>query len=45
VLVMNLEKLLELLFVLFAALLRLLLGNESGRSIRTMPLTPQIALG
>ena len=44
VLVMNLEKLLELLFVLFATLLRLLLGNESGRSIRTMPLKPQIAL-
>ena len=43
VLVMNLEKLLELHFVLFTALLRLLLGNECGRSIRTVPLKPQIA--
>ncbi len=43
VLVMNIEKLLELLFVLFTALLRLLLGNEGGRSIRTVPLKPQIA--
>jgi hypothetical protein len=43
VLVMNLEKLLELLFVLCAALLRLLLGNACGRSVRTMPLKSQIA--
>jgi hypothetical protein len=42
VLVMNLEKLLELIFVLFAALLRLLLVKEGGRSIRTVPLKPQI---
>jgi hypothetical protein len=40
--VMNLEKLLELLFVFFTALLRLL-GNEGGRSIRTVPPKPQIA--
>jgi IS5 family transposase len=44
VLVMNLEKLLERLFVLFAALLHLLLGNEIGRSIRTLPLKPHMAL-
>ena len=43
VLVMNLEKLLELLFILFAVLLRLLLVNEGGRSIHTVPLKPQIA--
>jgi hypothetical protein len=43
VLVMKLEKLLELLFVLFSALLRLLLVNEGGRSIRTIPLKHQIA--
>jgi IS5 family transposase len=43
VLVMNLEKPLELLFVLFAALLRLLLVNEGSRSIRTVPLKPQKA--
>ena len=43
VLVMNLEKLLELLFVFFTALLRILLVNESGQSIRTMPLKAQIA--
>ena len=43
VLVMNLEKLLELLFVLFTALLRLLLVKEGGCSIRTVPLKPQIA--
>ena len=43
VLVMNLEKLLELLFVFFAALLRLLLVNESGQSLRTLPLKPQMA--
>jgi hypothetical protein len=41
--VMNLEKLLELLFILFAALLCLLLVKEGGRSIRTVPLKPQIA--
>ena len=43
VLVMNLEKLLELLFVFFTALLRILLVNESGQSIRTMPMKAQIA--
>ncbi len=43
VLVMNLQKLLELLFALFTALLRLLLANEGGRSIHTVPLKPQIA--
>ena len=43
ILVMNLEKLLELLFVFFTALLRLLLVDEGGRSIRTVPLKPQIA--
>ena len=43
VLVMNLEKLLELLFVFFTALLRLLLVNEGSRSIHTVPLKPQIA--
>jgi hypothetical protein len=43
VLVMNHEKLLELLFVLFMAWLRLLLVNEGGRSIHTVPLKPQIA--
>jgi hypothetical protein len=43
VLVMNLEKLLELLFVFFAALLRLLLVNESGQNVRTLPLKPQMA--
>jgi hypothetical protein len=43
VLVMNLEKLLELLFVFFTALLCLLLVKEGGRSIRTVPLKPQIA--
>lgn len=37
VLVMNLEKLLELLFVFFAALLHLLLVNESGQSVRALP--------
>ena len=40
---MNLEKLLELLFVFFTALLRILLVNESGQSIRTMLPKPQIA--
>ena len=43
VLVMNLEKLLELLFVLITALLRLFLVNESGQSARTLPLKPHIA--
>lgn len=43
VLVMNLEKLLELLIVLFTALLRLLLANGVGRSTHTVPLKPQIA--
>jgi IS5 family transposase len=44
VLVMNLvEKLLDLLFVFFTALLRLLLVNEGSRSLRTVPLKPQIA--
>jgi len=43
VLVMNLEKLLALLFVFFTALLRLLLVKEGGRSIRTVPLKPEIA--
>ena len=43
VLVMNLEKLLELLFVFFSALLRLLLVNEGGRSMRTLPLKHQVA--
>lgn len=43
VLVMNLEKLPGLLFVLFTTLLCLLLVNESGQSIRTLPLEPQMA--
>ena len=43
VLVMNLEKLLELLFVFFTVLLRLLLSTEGGRSIRTVPPKPQMA--
>jgi IS5 family transposase len=43
VLVMNLEKLLEPLFVFFTVLLRLLLVNESGGSSRSMPLESQIA--
>ena len=43
VLVMNLEKLLELLCVFFKALLRLLLLNEGGQSIHTVPLKAQIA--
>jgi IS5 family transposase len=42
VLVMNLEKLLELLFVFFAALLRLVLGTVSSGSSCRMPLMPQI---
>ena len=40
---MNLEKLLELLFVFFAALLRLFLVNESSQIVRTLPLKPQMA--
>jgi len=40
-LVMNLEKLLELLFVLFTVLLRLLLVNGGGRSIHNQPLKHQ----
>jgi len=40
---MNLEKLLELLFVFFTALPRLLLVKEGGRSIRTVTPKPQIA--
>jgi hypothetical protein len=43
VLVMNLEKLLELLFVFFAALLRLLLVNENGQGVRTLPPKHQVA--
>lgn len=43
VLVMNLEKLPELLFVLFATFLRLLLVNENGQSVRTLPLNHQAA--
>ena len=41
--VMNQEKLLELLFVLFATLLRLLLVNESGHSVRALQPKPKIA--
>lgn len=43
VLVMKLEKLLELLFILFTALLRLLLVNGGGRSVQNVPLKHQIA--
>jgi len=43
VMVMSLERLLELLFVFFAALLRLILVNEGGRSMRTLPLENQVA--
>ena len=43
VLVMNLEKLLELLFVFFTALLRLLLVNENGQSVRLLTSNHQIA--
>ena len=43
VLVMNIEKLLELLFAFFAALLRVLLVNENGPSVRTLPLKHQVA--
>jgi IS5 family transposase len=43
VLVMNLEKLLELLFVLFAYWLQLLLGNEPGMCSRFAHLSNQVA--
>ena len=43
VLVMNLEKLLEFLFVLFTALLRLLLVNGGDWSVRIAPVKYQIA--
>ena len=43
VLVMNLEKLLELLFVLFTALLRLLQVSGGDWSIRPVPAKYQIA--
>ena len=43
VLAMNLEKLLALVLILFTALLRFLLINEGGVSIRTVPLKPQMA--
>jgi IS5 family transposase len=43
ILVMNLEKLLELLFVYIATLLRLLLGIDSDQCIRIMPLNSQMA--
>jgi hypothetical protein len=41
--VMDLEKQLELLFVFFVALLQLLLVEEGGRRIRTVPLKSKIA--
>ena len=44
VLVMNLGKLLELLFVLFASCLRLLLGNKPGKGSRFAHLSTQVAL-
>jgi IS5 family transposase len=43
VLVMNLEKLLELLFVFFVYWLQLLLGNESGKGSRFAHLNNQVA--
>jgi transposase, IS5 family len=43
VLVMNLEKLLELLFVLFACCLQLLLSHEPGRGSRFARLSTQVA--
>jgi len=43
VLVINPEKLLELLFVFFTALLRLLLTNDRGERSRSIPLESQIA--
>jgi len=44
VLAMNLEKLVELLFVFIAALTRLLLANDRGQRIRTMPQNPLIVV-
>ncbi len=44
VLVMNLEKLLELLFVIFAYLLRLLFSNQPGKGSRFVHLCAQVAL-
>ena len=43
VMVMNLQKLLELLFIIFVALLQLLLVDRGQRNIRTMPLNAQMA--
>jgi IS5 family transposase len=43
VVVMNLEKLLELLFVFFAYWLDLLLGHESGKDSHFTHLTNQVA--
>ncbi len=43
VLAMNLEKLLELLFVLFSALLCLLLVNDGSYESRSLQLKPQLA--
>ncbi len=43
VLVMNMEKLLELLFVFFAYWLQLLLGNEPGKVSRFAHLSNQMA--
>jgi hypothetical protein len=43
VLVMNLEKLLELLFVFFAYWFQLLLGNEPGKGSRFVHLSNQVA--
>ena len=43
VLVMNLEKLLELLFVFFAYWLQLLLGDEPGKGSRFVNLNNQVA--
>jgi IS5 family transposase len=44
VLVMNLEKLLELLIVLFAYMLRLLFSNQPGKGSRFVHLCAQVAL-
>lgn len=43
VLLMDLERMLERLFVLFSTFLRLLLVNVSGQSIRTLSLKLQMA--
>jgi len=43
VLVINLEKLLELPFVLVATVLQLVLGNGTGWSIQSVPLNGQTA--